>query len=191
MSETIRSFIAVPLPESIKKHIQGIQNNIRLKGLKMRWVKLENIHLTLKFLGDIPLSDIDAVSRTMAQAAESFTPMTLGVKGIGVFPGIKNPRILWAGMNGGTHSLIHFQQTLENSLIPLGFKKEKRSFKAHLTIARIKDRIFPKDIIQIIEKFGNFESEPFTAEEIILYQSLLKPTGPVYTGLKTIKLIKQ
>jgi len=188
MTEIIRSFIAIPLPESMKAHIRKIQDNIRSKGLKLRLVKPENIHLTLKFLGDIPLPGIDAVSGAIAQTSENFKPVTLGAKGIGVFPGIKNPRILWVGLKGETHSLIQFQQSLEENLIPLGFEKEKRSFKAHLTIARIKDRVSPKDLLQVIEKYGNIESETFTAHEIILYQSFLKPTGAVYTKLKAISL---
>lgn len=186
--KTIRCFIAVPLPESVKIHIHKIQENICSLGLKMRWIKPENIHLTLKFLGDIPFSDIDAVYRAMAQTSESFKPLTLGIKGIGVFPSIKNPRILWMGMKEETHTLIQLQQSLENNLIHLGFQKEKRSFKAHLTIARIKNRIFPKDLLEVIEKYKKFELEPFIANDIILYKSVLKPTGAVYTKLKTITL---
>lgn len=195
MTEKIRSFIAIPLPESVKSHIRTIQDNIRSTGLKMRWVKPENIHLTLKFLGDIPRTDVDAVAGAMDRAAGTISPLSLGAKGIGVFPNIKRPRVLWAGLNGETHELIRLQQNLEQkleqSLVPLGFKKENRSFKAHLTIARIKQakhRIYPKDLVQVIEKNGNFESESFTVNEIILYQSVLKPTGAVYTKLKTVSL---
>ena len=100
MTETIRAFIAIPIPAPVRACIGGVQTGIRRHGFKMRWVRPESVHLTLKFLGDIPVSDIDRVRPVMGDAAYVFSPFTLCAKGAGVFPGIQRPRVLWVGLGG-------------------------------------------------------------------------------------------
>jgi len=183
MSNTIRTFIAVELPEKIIYTIGTVQEEIKSYGLKIRWVRPENIHLTLKFLGDIQEADTEKVARAISESVTDHSAISLAVKGIGVFPGIKKPRVLWMGISKQLDLLTALQQTLDEKLEAMGFPKEKRLFKGHLTLGRIKSKIDPKTLYDVLKKFIQFESEPFFADKIILYKSDLKPKGLVYTKL--------
>ena len=183
MSNIIRTFIAIELPEKIIYTIRKVQEEIKSYGLKIRWVRPENIHLTLKFLGDIQAADTENVARAVSETATGYPPISLAVKGIGVFPGIKKPRVLWLGISKQLDLLTALQKTLDEKLEAMGFPKEKRPFRGHLTLGRIKSKIDPKTLHDVLKEFTQFESERFFADRIILYKSDLKPKGAVYTKL--------
>jgi len=188
MPETIRTFIAVPLPQAVLSHLHDIQEGMKSCGLRAKWVRPEGIHLTLKFLGDIKPEDMENITDIMSETAKGHAPLSLSVKGVGVFPSIKRARVIWAGLKGDTHGLIGLQRQLEENLKPIGFPKEGRAFKAHLTLARIKDRIDTKKLADAMAGFGNLESKSFTSDKIVLYKSVLKPTGAVYTKLRSVNV---
>jgi RNA 2',3'-cyclic 3'-phosphodiesterase len=188
MSDTLRTFIAFKLPETIIFHLHKIQKGLKSFGFKMGWVVPENIHLTLKFLGEIPKSAIENISQAMAETAKQYAPMSFTAKGLGVFPTIKRPRVLWIGLKGNTHSLIQLQKTLEQNLDIIGFPKEDRGFKAHLTLGRAKGEIDPKQLLEAIDELSGLESESFAADRLILFRSELKPGGAVYTSLNSVCL---
>jgi len=188
MSETIRTFIAIELPEAVLSHIEKVQKGIKSCGFKASWVQTKGIHLTLKFLGNIAASDAEKVGEAMSETAKAHRPISLSAKGIGVFPGIKKPRVIWVGLSGDTHPLIQMQKNLDENLQCLGFPKEDRPFKGHLTLARIKESIDAAKLLEAMNKFGSFESEKFTADKIILFKSELKPSGAVYTKLINVNL---
>lgn len=183
MSKTIRTFIAIEIPENIISKIRELQEGLKVYGFKIRWVRAENIHLTLKFLGDIEAVQIGEITEAVSKTVEGFTPISLKAKGVGVFPGIKRPRVLWVGLAGELESLVTIQKKLDENLIVLDFPKEKRPFKGHLTMGRIKDKIDVNKFGDALMTWRNFESETFTAGQIILYKSELKPSGAVYTEL--------
>ncbi|MBW2492420.1 MAG: RNA 2',3'-cyclic phosphodiesterase [Deltaproteobacteria bacterium] len=183
MSKTIRTFIAIEIPENIISKIQELQESIKAKGFNIRWVRPENIHLTLKFIGDVEAAKISEITEALSKTVEGYIPISLKSKGLGLFPGIKNPRVLWVGLTGQLESLVKLQKTLDENLKVLGFPKEKRPFKGHLTMGRIKAKIDAKKLGDALMKFRNFESETFTADQIVLYKSELKPSGAVYTKL--------
>ena len=190
MAETLRTFIAFRLPENIISHIRRIQEKIKACGFRMGWVLPENIHLTLKFLGEIPKQDIDMVSQAMAETASLYSPISFSAKGIGVFPTVKRPRVLWIGLSGDTYPLIRMQKDLEERLDAVGFPKEDRGFKAHLTLGRAKGEIDPKKLVEVMEKFSKAESERFIADKLILFRSELRPGGAVYSELHSVDLGK-
>lgn len=183
MSKTIRTFIAIEIPKTVISKIRELQDAIKAYGFKIRWVRAENIHLTLKFLGDIEEIKINEIAEAVSKTAEKHSPISLKAKGIGVFPGIKRPRVLWVGLAGQLEALVKLQTTLDKNLIVLDFPREKRPFKGHLTMGRIKDRIDVKKLGDALMAFRRFESETFTAGQIILYKSELTPSGAVYTEL--------
>jgi 2'-5' RNA ligase len=183
MSNTIRTFIAIELPEKIIYTIGKVQEEIKIYGLKVRWVRPENIHLTLKFLGDIQEADTEKVAKVVSESVTGHPAISLAVKGIGVFPSIKKPRVLWLGISKQLDPLTALQQALNYNLEAMGFPKEKRPFRGHLTLGRIKSKIDPKILHDILKEFFQFESEHFLADRIILYKSDLKPGGAVYTKL--------
>ncbi len=190
MSDTIRTFIAFKLPENIISHIRRIQEKIKAYGFNVGWVKPENIHLTLKFLGEISGQDIDIVAQCMAETAKQYSPLTFSAKGFGVFPTVKRPRVLWIGLNGDTYPLIQLQKDLEDRLDSSGFPKEGRAFKAHLTLGRVRSEIDPGQLVEVMEKFSGIGSEQFISDKIILFRSELKPGGAVYTELHSLNLNK-
>jgi 2'-5' RNA ligase len=183
MPNTIRTFIAIELPEKIIYTIGNVQEKIKSYGLKIRWVRTENIHLTLKFLGNIKETDTEKIARAVSESVKDYQPILLAVKGVGVFPGIKRPRVIWLGISKQLDLLTGLQKTLDEKLEIMGFPKEKRPFKGHLTLGRIKDKIDPKRLHDVLKEFTQFESEHFFADRIILYKSELKPKGAVYTKL--------
>ena len=168
--------------------LHKVQQDLKRLNIRARWVRPENIHLTLKFLGDTPTGAVERIGAEMADAAGEFAPILLVVKGLGVFPGIKRPRVVWVGIDGDTQALLALQNRLEEQLGGFGFPREKRAFKAHLTLGRIKNAVNPEIVRQMLNEFTDLSSEDFILEHLILYKSDLKPSGAVYSRLKQAKL---
>jgi RNA 2',3'-cyclic 3'-phosphodiesterase len=187
-NQTIRAFVAFPLPESIMIRISDIQERLKSYRLPVRWVKPENVHLTLKFLGEISLNTINGIGEVLEDTVREYAPLMFFIKGLGVFPNIRKPRVLWTGIAGDIKSLAEIQANLETNLEKKGFAKENKPFKSHLTLGRIKSDIYPENLFDIFRSFSDFTSEPFEAKELVLYKSELKPSGASYTKLKTVYL---
>lgn len=183
MEKPIRAFIAFDLPAAVIQRAAELQRDLKSRGLKLRWVRPQNMHLTVKFLGDIPPDRTAGLAQAMAQAAQAAAPLELSVQGIGVFPGMRRPRILWIGLGGQIEALGRLQADLEDALAALDIPKESRPFKAHLTLARMDRRVDAQQLLQCIEAVGRFEPSRFQASELILYQSDLRPQGPMYIPL--------
>jgi 2'-5' RNA ligase len=183
MSPTIRSFIAIELPQAVVSLLAKVQQDLSSLRLKAGWVRPQNIHLTLKFLGNIKTDDIEKIGGAMKAAAQDFEPFTLTAGGIGFFPGIKRPRVIWVGVGGQTSQLFALQRNLEDRLAALDFPKEKRSFKGHLTLGRFREGPAPDAIRRVLEQYADFGKEEFTTRRIVLFKSDLKPAGAVYSQL--------
>ena len=184
----IRSFIAIDLPEETRKALEDIQKKLKKSGAGVRWVKPGSIHLTLKFLGNIHLAQVEDIALAVAQEVRDQPPITLGAAGLGAFPSRRKPRVIWIGMEGEVQRLSRIQARVENALEPLGFVREKRVFQPHLTIGRVKDR---RRLQVLIDAMATLDMEPFNsfdADEIILYKSDLRPTGAIYTKLHRMPL---
>jgi 2'-5' RNA ligase len=186
MSEekSIRSFLAVDPPREIIDAIGMIQDRLR-KNIQgdIRWVRPQGIHLTLKFFGAISESDVANISLVVENTTSNIAPFTLGIKRVGAFPDVKRPRVLWLGMDGDVDTLIRLQKEVDAELQKYGFEKEDRTFRPHLTLARIKD---PRGLIglaKIMEKRENYEAGSFSAAGLNLFKSDLTPKGAVYTKL--------
>lgn len=190
MSDNLRTFIAIDIPGNILSEIRELQEGIKDYGFKIRWVRPESIHLTLKFLGDIKAVKINEIAEAISKTVVRYTPISLQAKGVGVFPGIKRPQVLWVGLAGQLEPLVSLQKTLDENLETIGFPMEKRPFKGHLTMGRMKAKIDVKKFGDVLMTFRSFESEAFTADRIILYKSELKPSGAVYTELASVSLGK-
>ena len=188
MPQSIRTFIALELPPAVISLLHKVQQDLKRMNIRARWVRPENIHITLKFLGDINPSDIDKIGVAMTAAAIEFPPVTLTVRGIGVFPGIKRPRVIWVGLGGDIRSLLSLQSRLEQELAGAGFPKDKRSFKAHLTLGRIKQSAGPAVSRQMISEYATLSSDEFSCNQVILFKSDLKPSGAVYSKLKQTRI---
>jgi 2'-5' RNA ligase len=188
---TMRCFIAVTLPPAVLRQIETLQAGLKSHGLKMSWVRPQNVHLTLKFLGDISPAGSEKAQRAMLQAASASAPFDLAMQGMGVFPGIRKPRILWTGVGGRTDQLQQVYQALDNGLAAEGFARESRPFKAHLTLARIKKSLEPEHLLQAIQETGQYEPGWFRVSALVLIKSDLRPGGAVYTVMREIQLSKE
>lgn len=179
----MRTFIAFNLPEEVIASLGDLQKALKQQDLKIRWVHPENIHLTLKFLGDISAEELPAVKRVIRTVSLSQTVFSLEAKGLGVFPTVKKARVLWSGIHGDVKRLGDLQSNLDRALVDMGFEPEKRAFRGHLTLGRIKGRVDGRALASATSRFGSFVSPPFKTERLILYKSDLKPSGAVYQEL--------
>jgi RNA 2',3'-cyclic 3'-phosphodiesterase len=185
----IRAFIAIEIGSQTVKNISE-----RLAGLKtrlpdIRWVPPANFHLTLKFLGTIEESKMEPITAALERELHPFPRFTINAKGLGVFPDVKRPRILWVGLEG--KELIALISRVETALDPLGFVSDKREPKPHLTIGRW--RHFDgssRKLSADLESWKNHEFGASTVAEVVFFQSVLKPEGPVYHRLKVVVLGK-
>ncbi len=150
-----------------------------------------NIHLTLKFLGEIDSGQNSKIIVRMGEVALRASPFSLAVKGIGAFPDRRQARVLWVGLAGDVDHLVSIQADLEKGLESIGFPRDRRSFSPHLTIGRSRRRIHPDSLKKALDTIGEDIFETFMVEQIGLYKSVLKPTGAEYTMLHAFKLCKQ
>ncbi|MFH1624747.1 MAG: RNA 2',3'-cyclic phosphodiesterase [Pseudomonadota bacterium] len=186
--EKIRSFLAIELPRKIVDKLEEIQKGLRSSGASVKWVRPESIHLTLKFFGNIEPKMIDDISRVVTKVAAKINAFDLEVKGVGAFPDMSHPRVVWVGLesSGGTLGILH--KEVGTNLEEIGFAPEGRAFTAHLTLGRVKSLKEKRQLIQEMEKFKKYELGSFRVENLILFKSELRPSGAVYTKLRTFDL---
>jgi len=181
----IRSFLAIGIPEEILGEIGRLQERLKreIRG-DIRWVRPEGIHLTLKFFGDIPEGAVSDISPVVEKAAAGHDPPGLSVSGTGVFPDLRRPRVLWLGMTGDVERLLTLQTALERDLQRIGFPREERPFRPHLTLARIRSQQGLTGLGRALEKRGDCEAGRFVAAGLSLFKSDLTPQGAIYTKLR-------
>jgi len=184
----LRAFIAINIPGEYLRPISVLLEDLMSSNAAVRWVKAGSIHLTLKFLGNIKEEQVHEIASKIKNTVGKYPPFELRVEGCGAFPSLRNPRVIWLGVHGALEKLKSLQSELEQGLIPLGFSPEKRSFRAHLTVGRVKGARGKKKLIALLEEKAGFSLEPFMVREVVFFKSDLKPTGAVYTPLEEIPL---
>jgi 2'-5' RNA ligase len=188
MPESLRAFIALPMSDGAVRFCKRIQQQLRSPAANIRWVPVKNIHLTLKFLADIDPAVVPAVTDRLDAAAASVPSFWLTPKGVGAFPNRRRARVLWIGLAGDLDRLGTLHAALESGLETVGFKRESRGFRAHLTIGRPRKPIDPKVLGAILEPVVAAVAEPFRVDQLRLYRSVLKPSGAEYSLLHTAQL---
>jgi 2'-5' RNA ligase len=181
----MRAFIAIDLPNEVRAALADAQNALRKTRVKVSWARPENIHLTLKFLGEITDEQRVAIESALASLTVHHRPFTLSVAGAGGFPSLKSPRVIWIGCNEPTGALPKLQAEVETAAEALGFPREDRAFTAHLTLGRVK---FPKPdpaLTSAVELLKNKSFGEVRVSEVHLIQSQLRPEGPIYTKLSS------
>jgi RNA 2',3'-cyclic 3'-phosphodiesterase len=184
---TFRGFIAVEI--NTTPEITAFEKDIAKTNADVKLVEPENIHITLKFLGDTDEQHIDAIEQFMKESVVGIPPFPITLKGTGVFPNENYLKVIWIGITDTT-SLENIARTLEEKLSILGFKKENRRFSPHLTIGRVRT---PRNKDSLLSALQHYTSTEFTTQQIqtiTLKKSELTPKGPIYTTLRTIHLKK-
>lgn len=191
-NKSIRAFIAISLPAEVVLHLENLQTYLKKHIIKASWPKPSNMHLTLKFLGDVPISKIKDINNSISTAILDFKKdndtLSLSAKGVGVFPSIKKPRVIWAGIKGETNRLEMLHSFLDAHLTKQGFIKEKKYFSPHITICRLKQSVSEKRITKILEKYADIKSNSFRVCSITLFQSQLESSSAVHTKIFYEKL---
>lgn len=180
-----RGFIAIDI-DSFPKLVQ-FENEIKNTGANVKLVETKNVHITLKFLGDTDEEQIDRIGEIMKDAVKETDSFEIQLKGAGVFPNQNYIRVIWIGIKNG-EQIGKIANKIDEQIAELGFKKEKRGFSAHLTIARVKSAKNKEKLLQIIEKYRDIEFGNFKVNSIKLKKSELTQKGPIYTTLKKVKL---
>ena len=185
--DVIRTFVCIEIPQSIKDRIGELQNELRKSGASVTWTKPSNVHLTLKFLGGVPALRIEPVSKAVERAASAISPFEIEVAGTGCFPSVRSARVLWVGLSNVPDAMKQLYSNIESELEREGFPREKRKFSPHLTIGRVR---VPGTGATLAEQLiaQGFEPERFTATEVIVMRSDLKPTGAIYTPQAAVRL---
>jgi len=190
--EKIRTFVAIELPQDVIANLEELQADLRrrLQDMPIRWVKPQKIHLTLKFLGGVPADQIDAVAEALRAACEGVSPFEFELAGLGCFPNVRRPRVIWIGVAGDLATLRQLRDAVEEHIAPLGYPTERRAFQPHLTLGRVK-RASPGEARQIGAEIAATELGTLVqvhVEEVSLMRSDLSPAGAKYTRLAAVRL---
>ena len=180
----IRSFLAFELPPDIKEEVTRISVEVKKTGLGAGWVKPGNIHLTMVFMGDVEEKDIPAIISGVNDAVNKYGPSQISLGGMGLFPDIRKPRVLWLGLNGEIERLAAFRDDLQKPLEAFGIEREKRAFRPHLTLGRFRKPVRDRNTLKkVIDTYKDISGPGGKLDELILFKSELTPGGSVYTRL--------
>jgi len=186
MRETIRLFVAIDLPGEVKDLLAetAVQLSQNVPKRAIRWVRREQMHLTLRFLGDTAVAHLPNLQQALSQLVTQHHPLQLRLHGVGAFPNQKRPRVVWAGLAGDLAPLQAMQADLEARLVGLGWEREKRPFNPHLTLGRVKDARLARGLRWDVR----LAEVGFGVTAVQLMQSELRPSGAVYTVRQEARL---
>ncbi len=186
----IRSFLAFELPPAIKNEVARISVEVKKTGLDAGWVKPDNIHLTIVFMGDVNEKAIPEIISSIDNSVSKHKPFNITLGGMGLFPDIKRPRVLWLGLNGEVERLGALRDDLQKPLEAYGIEQEKRAFRPHLTLGRFRKQVKDRDTLKkVIDEYRDILEPDGVLNELILFKSELKPGGSVYTRIHSWPLI--
>lgn len=184
----MRIFVAVPVPDSVKQHARMLRNELGISQADVKWVEYKNYHLTLKFLGEVHVDSLAAISASLTTAAESCPAFNLAAGSLGFFPNRQAPRVIWIGIKGELDKAAFLGERVDAYLAAQGFEAEKEH-RFHLTLGRIRSYDHKKELLKAAEELpGRSKLTTFKVEQFQLMQSSLTAGGPVYTTLETFTL---
>lgn len=187
----MRVFIAIELPDKIKNSLENLQEQLKKTEADVKWVTPKNIHLTLKFLGEVDDEKLERISKAIEEAAQENQSYKIHIHSLGAFPKIDYLKVLWVGAEEGDAETKKIAKNLEEKIMKIGIPKEGRPFSSHITIGRIRSTLnrerLVKELKNLQETFGK-ENLEFCASKITLFKSTLTPKGPIYEVLKKVSL---
>lgn len=193
MSQTLRSFVAIDVPDQAKRALLDLVEKLKGQGVPgVRWVRPEGVHLTLKFLGNVDAAMIDPILRGIEAAAQGTPPFHLQLGDVGVFPSPGSPRVIWVGLKGDLEVLLTLQERIEGAMKGLGIPPEERNFVPHLALGRVQQGVpsVQRGLIgQALTSLALKETPGWRVESVNLMRSQLKPAGAVYNRLGQIHLL--
>jgi 2'-5' RNA ligase len=184
----MRTFIAIALTREIRDYLASIQEELKKCRADVKWVQPENIHLTLKFLGERDEKKIEKIKLELEETARDKKSFSIRLSAVGAFPKLDFPRIIWVGIDRGEKETEEIAYELEERIAKIGIPKEDRPFSSHITIARLKSPLNRESLVQELKKLAPPQGKEFKVGKITLYKSTLTPQGPIYEALKEANL---
>ena len=183
----IRTFIALDTPETVTKVALSLQSSVKVNPKAVRWVRKENIHITLRYIGPTAPEEVEKINRLLSEIVGQNSDLSLNVSGTGCFPKKERPRILWLGVDGDVVELKLLVEMINSEMVQLGYPQEERNYSPHISIGRIR---YPQKVTPDVTDFLSAEYEPISwnIPKIIFYQSELLPSGAIYSILGTHNL---
>jgi RNA 2',3'-cyclic 3'-phosphodiesterase len=184
---SMRLFIALEIPGDVKNILAAVQPDLRQAHAEVGWTKVENLHLTLKFLGEVEAAHTNTIMQACVETASQHCGFRLALNGLGFFPNVRHPRVIWAGLKDDSSELQALHKSLEEKFYTLGFTRKEKPFNPHLTLGRIKTA---KNVRQLVSRTEAYQLPvlSFTIAELVLMQSQLQPGGSIYTPLVRARL---
>lgn len=182
-----RAFVAIDVSPDVRERLSSVQEKLAATGARLRLVNPPNIHVTMKFLGDVPEHRLEEVKDAVRKAASATAPYNIEVHGLGAFPSTRYIRVIWAGVKKGREETLAIQQQLDRNLAELNFRPE-RDFVPHLTIARVKSGAARDKLAILLAEMSDVDFGMSRADAIELKQSKLTPKGPIYSTLERVEL---
>ncbi|MEN6371249.1 MAG: RNA 2',3'-cyclic phosphodiesterase [Armatimonadota bacterium] len=188
MPDEIRTFVAVLISDSLKRRISSVQEEFIKVAPAVKWVANENYHITIKFLGGVKSDRIKAISQAIEEAVRYIEPFDVELGGAGAFPNPGRPKTVWVGVTSGSEMLAKIAGRVDDALEKLGFEKETRPFKSHITIGRVKDSRDAKELGPVLESAKTGRLGSFKVESVAVMKSDLRREGPVYSVIREVRL---
>ena len=188
MSALHRVFVAVPLSDSLRGAVRDLQQQMEAAGAVARWTRPEQLHFTLRFLGEIPPSQVARVKVATREAATGAAPFPISLRGLGAFPSFQRPQVIWIGVADGREPLQALADGLGEALGKQRFPTEPRPFRPHLTLARVRST---RNWCELVRALGDLKDADVGGQEVdrlIVFESHLSPKGPSYTPLEEVAL---
>ena len=184
----IRAFVAIVISDEVREKLRGVIESLREIDTGVKYVKPENVHLTLRFLGYVNEEKVEDIKIALETTLEGIKPFDVSFLGIGAFPNVNAPRVVWAGIREGKEMLHEVRDRLEGNLSRIGIEREGRQYHSHLTVARVKSGRGRDKLVSWLKSNAELEIGSMKASEIVLMESILKKEGPEYSPLKVISL---
>lgn len=184
----IRCFVAAELPEAVQRELGELQGRLRAGRMDLRWVSPSRMHLTLKFLGEVSEKTFDAVCGVLEDPLGVPSPIRVSLRGVGAFPSLHRARVLWVGLAGDLALLARAALTVEAKVEELGIPREARPFSPHLTIGRSRMPSGLPGLEGLLQAEADYAGPDLEIDRLVLYESRLRPEGPLYLARKTIVL---
>ena len=186
----MRTFIAIELPSEIKNSLSRLQDDLKATQADVKWVAPENIHLTLKFLGEADDKKLEKINKIIDDAAKEKNRFQMRISSLGAFPKIDFPRVIWVGVDMGDKEVKAIAEELEEKIAQIGIPEENRPFSSHITIGRTRTSLNRERLVQDLKNKAELGARKleFYVTKITLFKSTLTPRGPIYEALKEINL---
>ncbi len=189
MGSSIRTFVAIEIAQGVRDRAARLIKELGAATSNVRWVSAQNLHLTLKFLGDVPSREVPQVIAAVGRAAATIRPFELESASAGAFPNPARPRTIWLGARSGEPEIATLHAAVEDELAKLAFRKEQRRFQPHLTLGRVRQAgADMKQLAELIVRHADFAAGTTIVDEVVVFSSQLGPQGPTHEPMGHLPL---